>query len=389
MILRGFPTENFHSGINHLNLGRGQHRLGFRYLGLSLQGRNWVRGCDCLDSIKMLMYFECCVIRIVYMNSNPHLTLRSGVFTFLFHWDLLGSYDRIVRNNRGSRMRNTWWRKHMALGFNIGFIILQAWDASIWPLELVLESKLSVVTLSLPSDNWLRWEEWCLSPCSHCLCLEGVSWIKLTVCLVVRERSLDIRVILWRAGCNCIPLICLLQLLQKGVQTLVNISERDYFHIFISLIKYSITILILIRVLAPWGHCMSSSTSCAAIILICTIWLLSEILSSLRGMMVPRGLVSPLLGGIESRSIPEILWLAKEVASTHRILLETHIRGSLGMVASAWPAGTTSENWEAWLLGMKLIHEWLGWLLSKETKGLNHEFFKSSLSFPCLGKVIY
>jgi hypothetical protein len=229
--LRCFPLDNFDSSVNHLNLSRCQHWLGLRYLGLHLQGRDRVRGCHCLDSIKMLMNFECCVIRIVYMNRNSHLTLRSGAFTLLFYWHLLWSYSSIVRDSRGSLMWHAWWGKHVTLVFIRGFIILQSWYASVWPLELVLESELSVETLSFP-DGLLRWEEGSLPTCRHCRWLEGVSWIKL-VCLVVRERNLGARVVLWRAGCNSIHLICLLQLLQKGVQTLVNISERDNFHIFI------------------------------------------------------------------------------------------------------------------------------------------------------------
>ena len=50
--------------------------------------------------------------------------------------------------------------------------------------------------------------------------------------------------------------------------------------------------------------------------------------------MIPRGLVSSLQGDVESRPVPEILWLSKVVAPGHLILLETHTRGSLVMVAT-------------------------------------------------------
>jgi hypothetical protein len=74
-----------------------------------------------------------------------------------------------------------------------------------------------------------------------------------------------------------------------------------------------------------------------------------------------------MLRDVKSRAVPEILWLAKVVTTSQCILLVIHTWGPFVMVTSAWPAGATSKYWEPWLLGMKLIHEWLGWLLSKET----------------------
>lgn len=308
------------------------------------------------------MYFERCVIRIIHMNRNSHLTLRSGAFTLLLCWQFLGSCNRrIVRDSGGNQIRQAWLMKNMTLVLCGGLIILQTWDATIGrPWELALESKLHVLALSLP-DHLLWGEEWILPPCCQSRHLEGISWIKLACYLVFRERNLCTRVVLRRACWNCIQLICLLQLLQKGIQTLVNISERDYFHIFIRWTGDSIASL----VLAPCGHAMPSSSTCTAIILVSTIWRLREILSSLWGMMIPRRLVSSLQGNVESRPVPEILRLSKVVAPGHLILLETHIRVSLVMVATTWPGGTTSENWETWLLGVKLIHEWLRGLLSK------------------------
>ena len=180
------------------------------------------------------MYFECCVIRIVHMNRYSHLTLRSGAFALLLRWQVLGTWNgRIVRDRGGNQIRQAWRRKNMTLVFSGGLIILQTWYAAIgWPWELALESNLRGLALSLP-DHLLWWEEWIMPPHCHCWHLEGISWIKLAGCLVIRERNLCGRVVLRRARWNCIQLVCLLELLQKGVQTLVNISERDNFHIFI------------------------------------------------------------------------------------------------------------------------------------------------------------
>ena len=73
----------------------------------------------------MLMYFECCVIRIVHMNSNSHLTLRSGAITLLLRWQFLGTYNGIVRDSGGNQIRHAWLRKNMNLVLCGGLIILQ------------------------------------------------------------------------------------------------------------------------------------------------------------------------------------------------------------------------------------------------------------------------